>query len=60
MVIALAVAGEAMIAAENLAAGKRDFEWTLPSPRDRALEIRGKNVEHPEAGVGIHGPKLGG
>ena len=60
MVIALAVADEAMIAAEHLAAGKRHLQRTLRSPSDREREILGKNVEHPEAGVGIHLPKLGG
>ena len=60
MVIALAVADEAMIAAEHLPAGQRDFQRTLLSPSDRVREILGKNVEHPQAGVGVHLPKLGG
>lgn len=60
MVIALAVADEPMIAAEDVTAGKRDFQRTFRSPSDRLREILAKNVEHPEAGVGIHLPKLGG
>ena len=60
IVVALAITGEPVLAAEQLTAGEGKLERTLLGLADDAREICAENVEPLDRGIGIDDSQLGG